>query len=217
MWSLNSYPGILVTFIYWRKWKSRASFCEIGHHLYLGYNRLISLFIYSCKYCQSGNMMANIATFWILHTRAHFLWVLVFNSPWIAEFWSLETISFSRTWWICINDNWVWSLVKFLYEWLSRTIVVNPYFYVLGNNISHLTCFPRTLLLPQGLEFMPSAFEAQLAFVTALTNRVWQKWGYMTLKLGHTYTTYLSLVLLEYFLSQPGCKEVHTGEWRGHI
>lgn len=48
-------------------------------------------------------------------------------------------------------------MVKFLYELLGRTIMVNPCLSILGNDISHHTCFPRMLSVSyQQIELMSS-------------------------------------------------------------
>lgn len=94
--------------------------------------------------------------------------------------------------------------------------MVNSCFPVLGNNFSHLTCFPKALsLFYQALEFMSFIFEARLALVIALTEvRLNDS---EVINIGHKYTTHFCLILLECFLSKPGCEEAHRGEWSGHM
>ena len=77
---------------------------------------------------------------------------------WILIFWGvrLSNIPLSRVWWDYVNVK-VCSWIKFLHELLGRTIMVNPCLSILGNNISHHTCFPRMLSLSyQQIEIMSS-------------------------------------------------------------
>lgn len=104
--------------------------------------------------------------------------------------------------------------MKFLYEWLGRTVMVNSCFPVLGNNFSHLTCFPRTSSLSyQALEFMSFIFEARLGFVIALTEvRLIDS---EVINIGHKYTTHFCLVCWNG--SKPGCEETHRCEGSSHM